>query len=160
MAFSEDDISSFIADEFNVVPGAEIVTPRAVERRTGGNAGFSHFNRATEKPVAAPDVRRCRRCRMNAEPNRVLCVRHAEIHLREQNARNRRRGIRPWRQGGPGRPPRAVRMDASYDYEVVLKKSVLADMLHERAALDRRIALARGELTQAQRVARTRNRCN
>lgn len=41
MPFSDDDIAS-LADDFQVVAGPEIRTPRAYERQRGGNAGFSH----------------------------------------------------------------------------------------------------------------------
>lgn len=153
MSFSEADIAS-LADDFVSAPDIDIRAPRAFERMTGGNAGFDTFSRAVPKaaPVAAP--RKCRRCRLMAEPNRSMCLRHLELRRRETNARNRKRGVPEW--NGRGRPPRVV--SESVGAEVALQEAMLADMLEEYAALGRRIARAKADLTTAKREARLARR--
>jgi hypothetical protein len=155
MAFSQDDLNS-LADDFRSAPDYDIRTPRAYERVTGGQAGFSHYERAPEKSPEALPVRKCRRCRFNAEPGRSMCLRHADAHRREQVERARRRGGGEWTPGGKGRPPNIARRKA--DVETQLQRAMLADALAERAALDKRIARMRGELTLALKRARNTER--
>lgn len=58
--------------------------------------------------------------------------------------------------GGKGRPPLTVKAVASGDTDVMICESMLADALGERAALNKRIARLKTEVTQAKREARLR----
>lgn len=153
MAFTDDDLAS-LSDNFVDAPDTDIVKPRAHERMHGGNAGFSHFERAAPRTAAKLPVTKCRRCRQPSVPGLRFCELHREIRRRESLEYQRRKGVQPWTPGGKGRPPQLV--CRRVDVEVALQESMLADALSERAALDRRIARLRSELTIARRTATKR----
>lgn len=155
MAFSDDDLAALL-DEFVSAADSQIVTPRAHERRHGGNAGFSHFSRAVDAPetTAKAQPRKCYRCKEIVHDGGRLCLRHKEQHRIEANKRSRKNGRKEWRPDRPGRPPEIVRRAA--DAEVILLTSMLSDAMSEAAALQRRIASLKGELTRARKTARKR----
>lgn len=154
MAFSDEDLQG-LSDEFVSLPDDQIVTPRAFERRRGGNAGFSQFARAVDVPEHATEIqpRKCRRCKEMVDDGGGFCLRHRELRRLESNARSRKLGMPEWHETGKGRPPDIVRRAIAEDVDVKLAIGRLNDAHAELAALKHRIARLKRELTQARNAA-------
>lgn len=155
MAFSAEDLAQ-LSEDFVSQAGGEILRPRATERMQGGNAGFSHFTRAVDRPPVQVVAKRCHRCRLPVVPGRSLCLRHLEEHRKCATRQNRRKGVREWRPGGPGRTPLiALR---GVESAVAVCRMLLADALSEQAVARRKVAQLKKALTQALKSARAEAR--